>query len=50
MIINFIKENKGYIIVISITLILFLIALGIPTTSSANDIIAKFGSLVTILV
>lgn len=46
---NFFKENKGYIIVITITLMLFLIALGIPTTSCANDFIAKFGSLVTIL-
>ena len=45
----FFKENKGYIIVVVITLILFCIALIIPTVSPVNDFVAKFGSLVTIL-
>ena len=49
MIRNFLKENKGFIVVGIITIILVFIALKIPTSSKENDFLAKFGSLVTIL-
>lgn len=49
MIKNFLKENKGFMVVGIITIILVFIALRIPTSSHANDFLAKFGSLVTIL-
>ena len=49
MIRNFLKENKGFIAVGIITIILVFIALKIPTSSQGNDFLAKFGSLVTIL-